>query len=440
MKAAVRNKFFFSPSGILRNPSVASMGTSGPLDNLAPDGFTWANCAPIILDKNNNLIITAQDNTGNKDIWFIHSGNGTSWTAYDPAQPFLRRGSMAYDQARDMIHVLWVGSSPTDGVIYRRYTINYTGSAISSFTRDTNINLQLDFGASEYEAPVLIFVPSISAIVAMWSAWSATNYELRMSMRALSYTIADNTAANWKAVITAGTDGIGTIPAVPYSKILTGTGQVAGSFFRKPSGTHASDLYLFYHTNTTSGKVGFKRASWNSGASDWSTGLGVEVLVSNTQRAGTDTGYNLKHQLITQPAFDSTNDRVWVGFSSWKSNASGDTWGAKYVDASDVASGYVDAYSVGGAHSFAPTGDIVFDVTSGKLVTSYAKTTTQNIYVSSWSGITAAQGETLFASIAADIPLLYQGPRYGSPAKLVMVTRDHDGTPPYQGWSGTMLW
>jgi hypothetical protein len=47
------------------------MGTAGPLDNLSPDGFTWAQGRPLQADQFGNLIALAQDNSGNKDIDFV---------------------------------------------------------------------------------------------------------------------------------------------------------------------------------------------------------------------------------------------------------------------------------------------------------------------------------------------------------------------------------
>jgi hypothetical protein len=102
----------------------------------------------------------------------------------------------------------------------------------------------------------------------------------------------------------------------------------------------------------------------------------------------------------------------------------------------------VDVYSAGGAHSYAPDGDLTFDPVSARLVVAYITTKQQQIGIRLYDGDTPKSELEPFGDTPADIPLLAPQARYGSPARLLIVFRDTVRTPnpPYHGWAGTVTW
>jgi hypothetical protein len=180
------------------------------------------------------------------------------------------------------------------------------------------------------------------------------------------------------------------------------------------------------------------RMRYNSGSSNWSTGLSTPVAVSTIQRAGTDTGYTLKYQLTSNILEDATG-LCTVGLATWKDNANGDTWGfARIADGTETVT-LVDVYSAGGAHSYAPTGHLALDPAKGLLVVSYVKTTTQFAFVQAFAGTTQKIGETaLFSAAKVDIPYFLSGnPTVGG--AMPMILRDSPAQP-HAGYAGTLLW
>lgn len=415
----------------LGNGTKSSMGTSGSLDNLSPDGFTWASASPLLVDKNDNLIALAQDNSGNKEILFAVSSDITTWTTYSLAQNFLGRGTMAYDASHDMIHVLWEAQDPGDGIIYRRYTITYSGATITGITRDTNINLQLDFGGSAIYSPQLVLKGSV--LLAIWGTQGTGGFETRSSMRDLSYTAADNTAENWLAPVTTSTTTIVQTPQVAYTALQTGS---LGAFCSPI--LVGSDIYVFLQTSITDGILTVKKMTWNT--VDWSGGLSSPVTIAQTKRAGVDGGYSLKYQLLTKAVL--IGNLLYIGFANWKDNTSGDTFSFKSFNTSDDSvSSYIDVYSASGAHSYAPTGDIAYDSVGSQLVVSYSKTTSLFAYIKTYdTNNSQIQGETLLTDIDQDIPVLLGNTRFQD--KLVSITRNtnSNGSAPYQGYVSTMTY
>lgn len=438
----------------LSNAVVSSMGTAGPLDNMSPDGFTWAQGDAIKVDRFGKIITLAQDNTGNKDIDFVYSNDGgATWSSTALSQGFITRGNFALDETNDIVHVLWLATATSDGMIYRRYNISRDGSNnITGLTRDTNINLQLDTNADQYEHPVLIYCDDAGfgangALLAIWSVRNAAGspqvWEIRASMRVLSNTVADNTAGNWAPAVTDSATSITQDASVPYSIVSNGSTNTCPrtSAARKASGTNALDVYVCWHEGSDSAPLRMRRMQWNSSNNDWSTGLSsTTTILSTLQRGGTDGGYGFKHELLTQPVF--AGDTVWLGFANWKDNTDGDTWSVIPLTASGTAGSIIDVYSAGGAHSFAPTGDIAYDATSGHLIVSYltsdASQNNNRVQLVTYESGVLGQGPISFTSSEnADIPLLYNG-RYGS--KLLLIWRDamNSPSPPYQGYYATV--
>lgn len=440
----------------LSNASVSSMGTAGPLDNLSADGFTWAQGDNIKVDQYGTIYSLAQSNSGNNDIDFVYSNDGGStWASTALGQGFITRGYYVIDDVNDIAHVLWKATATSDGMIYRRYTISRDGSNnVTGFTRDLAINLQLDFNASQYEHPVLLHLTGAAygtygALLAIWgarnSAGTPSKWEIRASMRILSNTSADNTAGNWVAPITDDATTMTQDAAVPYSIVASGTAddQPYVSAARKPSGTNANDVYVFWHEGSTSGPLRFRRMRWNSGSNDWSTGLSSTVtILASLQRGGTDTGYSLKYQLHTTPHFDTQEDQVWVGFASWLDNANGDTWSIVPIDNTDTVGTIIDVYSAGGTHSFAPTGDLMYDSVSGQMIVTYltsdAAQNNNRTQIVSYNDGVLDEGPITFTSAEnTDIPIIHNG-RYDG--KLLLTWRDaiNSPSPPYQGYFATI--
>lgn len=449
----------------LGTASFAAMDTTVSND-LSNDGQSWSQSGatgPLLVTNSDKLVLMSQrNNGGNKqNVWMYSNDGGATWNDDDTSEGFLERAGYAYDADNDLIHALYTALSGNDGIIYRQWSITRDGSGnITGLARVGGINLQLDYdtgvGSMYYQHPIMLHVNDGGAdgtygkLIAIWSARNAGagKNEIRASMCVLGNTQNQGaTAGNWAAPFRASgtdTDTLSNAPQVNYSIILSNSG---GSFpsiahpsaIRKPSGANASDLYIFYHDGgaTATQLWAYKRGQWSSANNDWRTGLTAATTISVVQRGGSDTGYTLKGQLGSKPVFDATNDRIYFGLATWKSNALGDTWGYVYIDSAGTVSSLVDVYSAGGAHVYAPCGDIAFDPTAGRLVVSYIKQTTQHAYARLYDGTTAAGVETtLFTTDTVDIPLLY--PRYSN--KVLIVLREATGAAPYTGYFGSIPW
>jgi hypothetical protein len=446
-----------APAGpLLSNPQFAAMNTTFT-NNMGADGFTWSQGYPILVDKFNKIVTTAESLAGDHKLVFSNDG-GASWTDGATAYIVLTRGCITYDSTNDLIHALWSAAASTDGVIYRRYSITRDGSNnITAITQVAGVNLQMDFqgsGTMDYQHPVIMWLNDAAyapngAVVCIWSARNnaaPVGSELRASMRILSNNTSDNTAGNWVSLGANSTTGIGNAPSVAYTALATTThnGGLWVSAYRKQAGTHAKDLYLVYgDPQPTPGVWQWRRCPWNSGSSNWNNTFTTPATISNIQRAGSDTGYGLKYQLGTKLLEDTGNDKIWVGLATWKDNVNGDTWGFVGLDNADGIGALVDVYSANGAHSYAPTGDLMFDATSSNLVASYLKTSGGGTYLRPYAasnGAAASSEVLVFNSSQTDIPLLWQGGRYGtsSPHKLLVMFRNTAAT--HLGFFGTMDW
>lgn len=432
-------------------------------NDLSADGYSWANARPIMADQYGKLIVLAQrNNSGGKTHTFVYSNDGgATWSDSAVASGSLDRGTAVYDSVNDLVHVLWSAAAATDGIIYRRYSFTRDGSQnITGISQVAGVNLQLDFqnaGTMSYQHPQLLWLNDAGfgangALLAVWSARNAggvsNKNEIRASMRVLSNSAADNTAGNWAAPVAADSTSIDQSPQVAYSALVVNNavGIAYPSIGRKATGTHALDVYLCYHdgSNTaTSGVWRWRRLRWNSGANNWSTGLTTDTLITNVQRGGADTGYSLKNQLGSFVHQDTANDRMLFGLATWKSNADGDTWGYVGINGDDSLTSLVDAYSSGGAHSFAPTGDLCYDAVGQRIVVSWLTSGAEYVQVRLYAGLAPAGSViTAYSAVSpsgADIPLLY--PRRSG--KLLMLFRDRVdqvGAPLYRGLFGSLNW
>jgi hypothetical protein len=451
-----RMRLFGSGVALLTDPQFALQNTT-ITNSMGADGYSWSQASPILIDQHEKLIVMAEHSGGNHNFVYCNNPNNVTPIWHDNSgyvdEAALTRGCVALDTTNDVLHVLWAATAASDGIIYRRYTITRDGSNnITSISKDTGVNLQMDFqgaGTMSYEHPILFWAHdgvadgTYGKLLAIWSARNGGGgggNEVRASMCVLGAT-ADRgkTAANWAAPNTADTTGIGNAPAVAYSILATGGSSIIyPSALRKASNTNAGDIYLFYADGGSPNTWTWRRLKWKSASNDWSNGLTVAASVSAIGRAGADTGYSLKQQLGTHPVEDTSGDRVYFGFATWKSNTDGDTWSFVYVDSADTLSAIVDVYSAAGAHSYAPAGDVSFDSTSGRLIVTYIKTSTQATYIQGYNGTTQTFAETLvFSTQPVDIPLIGPTTRITT-GVLPILFRDTQAT--HKGWYGSMLW
>jgi len=455
------------------NPSLSgaafALMDSTPTDgNLTPDGFTWAQGAPMVIDNHGKYItLTQWSNSGtNTNSFVVSNDSGATWTypthssmANSSGELFLIRGAMAYDTINDLVHVLWNASDPGDGVIYRRYSITRDGSNnITAFTRVTGVNLQLDYqnaGSMLYQHPVLIFCPDVGeegGLLAIWGARNSasgtgTRSEVRASMRALSNTTADNTAGNWAAPVSASTSAIGQSPQVAYSAIVA---KAAAASLCHPSATRLANgnVFVVYTDGDNTEEIQRVVMVWDDANEDWSNDLSAQVKISDVVRAGVDGGYSLKREIITAPHEDVAGGLVYVAFSTWKGGGDGDTWSLVTVNAAGTVSAITDVYVADpddcGSDIFI-TGDLMFDAGTKRAAVLYTDLPPKHIYAALYDGTTQAQAPLLvFDDVPFDIPTVYPQTVGG---KLLVLGRDFNAesvenpptyAPPYDGYFGTV--
>lgn len=423
------------------NISIAKMNTTASAKGAA-DQFSWSQAFPITFDPNNNSVkkvftLNQETNGGTTTHRLIYANDGV-WADNGTQEGFLSRGSIAYDSVNRVAHILWVAGDPGDGIIYRRYTENVSGSSMTGFTKDTNVNLQLDFqttGTMSYEHPIMLFCNdpafgTYGALVAIWSCRNAGvdgGNQIRASMCVLGET-ADRgkLAINWKAVTTTSVSLLDNAPAVIFSALEENT-NVAIMW---PSAVRIAnkDLVICYYNGANQLKVMYKRFTWDSGDNDWSGTATSAIEISNVRRAGSGPGYLLNYQLGTKITQDS-NGVIWFGFANYNN---GDT--ASIVSISnDTVGSVIDVYAVGGdnAHSYAPCIDIA--AYGEYIIVTYIATSTQHIYGAIYKNGELIAGPTLlFDDATCDIPLI----EYND-TKLHILFRDTD-TLPYDGWYGTI--
>jgi hypothetical protein len=458
LMAKKRATSFGTPSFALQGTTHSALGTD--------DQYGWTQGVPYLRDKNGNDVAITQWNSGSVANGFIYRNLGGAWADASTSEGALIHGAAAYDAANNLIHVLWYSQGLGDpngnnGVVYRRYAISYSGQNITDIVSDNGItiggnstrsNVVLDAQGAGFalELPSLVLIPNgtYGTLVAMWPMQSATGAELRVSMCAMgASSSAAKAVGGWTNPFggaTATTTIGGVAPYVAYGKVYSNVAasQIIpeASLGVKAYGTNIGDLCVVYATGSSIGTYAYKwvRMRYNSGSSNWSTGLSTPVAVSNIQRAGTDTGYTLKYQLTSNILEDATG-LCTVGLATWKDNANGDTWGfARIADGTETVT-LVDVYSAGGAHSYAPTGHLALDPAKGLLVVSYVKTTTQFAFVQAFAGTTPKIAEAaLFAAAKVDIPYFLSGnPTVGG--AMPMILRDSPAQP-HAGYAGTLPW
>ncbi len=431
-------------------------------DALGPDGYTWAQGQALTVDKHGKLIALAQKHSAGHQ-WVYSNDDGGTWADSTLSEGFLTRGSVAYDPRNDLLHVLWVAQAGSDGVIYRRYTIQRdAGNNITGFTRDANVNLQLEFhttSANNYYQPVALWLDDggfgqYGALVAAWVTQSSTQGQVHASMRTLSNTADDNSAANWRSPTgTNDANGMGGTVAVPFANLSPARNAAAGlTVARRRAGTRAKDLAVVYAFKGDS--VYARRLPWDGTNLRWGAPT-AELTVSALNRQGTETG-GQAHELLSKLAEDERRARLWLGFANWKG---GETWSLVSLGDDDTASAPLDVHTVGGDGVFQPAdyalaGDVVFDQAAGLVVSAHVAsgTGTNDVVITTYDRDRAlVQRDTVFTAADCDIPLLWADPLTGATRRtvggkdrLLALFRDTDGypatAPPYRGWFGTLRW
>lgn len=434
---------------------------------LTADGLTWAQGSPMLIDQYGVMIALIQwNNSGTNTNSFIVSNDaGATWAfpthtsmATASGETFITRGAMAYDSINDLVHVLWNAADPGDGVIYRRYSITRNESnAITAFTRVSGVNLQLDYqntGTMNYQHPVLIFCDDVGAeggLLAIWGARNSasatgTRSEVRASMRVLSNTTADNTAGNWKAPVSASTSAIGQSPQVPYSAIAA---KAAAASLCHPSATRLAngDVFVVYTDGDSTEEIQRVVMVWDNANDDWSNSLSAQVKLTDVVRAGSDSGYSLKREIVTAPHEDADGN-VYVAFSTWKGGGVGDTWSFVSVTPGGTVSTITDVYVAAtadcGSDIFV-TGDLMYDSVTDRIAVLYTDLPDKHIYAALYDGTTEAQAPfVVFEDAPFDIPTVYPLSVSG---QILVMGRDFNAaaannpptyTPPYDGWFGTI--
>lgn len=426
--------------------AVASLNTTVTND-LSPDGFTWAAVhGACVLDSFGKLTVYAQRyNANTRQCFFVFSNDfGATWVdnaGISGGEGFLTRGDIVYDALRDCFHGLIVTTNPSDGgIIYRRYAITRDGSNnITSIARVAGVPVVLDdAGANNsngLEFPTIL-MPDANTLLAAWTVRTvAPGGEIRSCKCNITANAdAGGTASNWVHIGLSSTTTIGAAPAVasytiPFSQ-STANNLTYFSLLQLASG----DLRWVYHSGPTPGSWATRRSVRNA-AVTWNS-LSVPATITNVQRAGTDTGYSLKNQLVSQ--LSEASGVTFVGLATWKSNAAGDTWGVYAIAANDSVSASADVYSAGGAHSYAPTGDCAYDATANRVVVTYEQTTTQDGYIGLLdTSLATQQAFSAFETASdIDIPLIAQTRVSGK----VLILWRIAGSPPKAGKSARLAW
>jgi len=404
--------------------SITYMNTS-TTNNLGADGMTWAQAKPglFIVDAYGNYIMYVQEySTGHTFVfsndggitWQDNTGN-TNNAQNAPTEAFLTRGTMAYDSINDVIWVL--SATLGEGILIRRFTFNRdVDSNISAINRTYGTGAIIDATAS-------VGFP--------WIVWTNTGNQgtLIVSWRSDTSILAGfidlgsdytrvNTLSNWEAL-----DG-----GTAFTTVAASTADgLAVSY--KTSGAHSQSLWFCFPMITG---AFWKWCRYDYSAGTWSVSQAATNLTTLDNGNG---GYNLKYQLPTSFVF--IGDSAFIGVPLWKDSTDGDTWRAVKI-ADDDSVSVVDAYSAGGTHSYAPTGDIY--ATTNKVIVAYIKTGAGSEYyyvkIYDTSLVQIGDEELIFDSAPVDIPLLV----YDTGGTILTAFRDsvNTPTPPYHGWFGTI--
>lgn len=414
-------------------------------NDLSSDGYTWANGSPLVVDQYGKLIAWAQAHrSGDKrHLPVVSNDSGATWsqptrTGFFDAEGegFLIRPAQVYDPGNDLLHVCWTLTQGDGGVYYREYSFTRDGSNnITGVTRVRQMQLEVGVAGMTFDSPAGFWAADLGAVVFAWGASNGSGVSskacVRASMLVPDGTGNDTTAANWKNPLNnaaSDSDPINSsMPAGLGFGILCKSASSQQPFIalgRKP--TTAASLAGGLVWFQVLGGIGEGRIRYNHATfatTDWSGGLGAAIsnetgliTVTTITQAGTDAGYTDKHQLVSKTAYDPIADRLWVGFTTWKSDTAGDTWsfaGIKYpaslVSGSPFAAYEATSSNTDAGRDMFVAGDVMYDATSGYLIVSYTDLPTHHVYLAAYDSTGArVLGPTLvYDTTPADIPTLY---------------------------------
>jgi hypothetical protein len=230
------------------------------------------------------------------------------------------RPALAYDPVNDRLHMVYQvnGAVGASGLTYRRYTILRDGSGnITGFASDGALELD----PFNTRRPTLLWTPDGGPNGGIVVAWSRTNdsgsrQEIRASMRQLSNSAADFSAANWQAPDGSPDTSPITLPNVPFNLLEgidsagVGDSAIACVVQRGGAGPNGRDLYVVY--SMFGGGLDewrWRKADWNGAAGNWSGS--ADWLPANTVVAGSFGVGSGSKQLSLSCLYDDVNDQIW---------------------------------------------------------------------------------------------------------------------------------
>jgi hypothetical protein len=189
---------------------------------------------------------------------------------------------------------------------------------------------------------------------------------------------------------------------------------------------HPTDLDLVFLWSDTSGSSytgGLHARKAGRNAPFWSIagGAGAEKTGPLLVLSGTDGGYSLKHEPITDLQYDATNDHFWYGYTAWIGDASnqGDGWlvgyltnvGASGALAFNTSPSPIQVYAAGTTNSHSDqfvTGDVHWDTATQSLFVTYTNLLNHDVLgvLLDASGSVLAGPATLYSSTPFDIPVI----------------------------------
>lgn len=142
-------------------------------------------------------------------------------------------------------------------------------------------------------------------------------------------------------------------------------------FIRGGTGSKSNDIYYFNVDENL--KWGMRRLGWNSVANDWS-GTWTSRNIFTNGVIGSE--YSGNDEIITKPAYDPIQNRVYLGVPQWKGSTLKDSQTLYYVASDDSVTEAGDVYNHKSGTFFAPTMDIMYNTDDSKLYIFYETSAT----------------------------------------------------------------
>ncbi len=409
---------FKMPNPVFADGTVTRTGVTPDAD-AGSDAVSWPNAQPIMVDSYGHYIVIAESYSGGGGYYFNYSNDkGATWHSLG-INGAMFRPTGVYDSIHDKIHVLAEDSSY---VRYRRFIIKRdTSYNITSIVVDPFVPDPLDFengtgctAANGGTYPMLFFKDdgANGILAAFWeirkTCGGVTVTQNRASMRTLSDSAADAVASNWAPI--DGTDDSGSAlgpSLVPFTLLYSYTGVPGTSrmfphsaFIRGGSGSKSNDIYYFNFDEDE--KWGFQRLAWNGSSNNWS-GTWTPRTVFTNDVIG--TGYSGNDEIISKPAYDPVNNRVYIGIPQYRNSTLKDSQSIYYVASDDSITDVGDVYNHKSGTFFAPTMDIMYNTDDSKLYVFYETSSTNPLDASQTDA--AYEGDGWYRT--------YDGSSFGTP-------------------------